>query len=446
MELQPEFIRGNQRNYIKFPCEENVFEGYEYQMLRHNTLKSILEFQQRNQDGESFLYYEVGGMQSLDIFLQTQKLKRDTAVMLARALVRLCGELEEYALSIGNVVFSPKFIMVSQEGREIRFLYLLRAEQTEHLEIEALLECCIEYLDYKDEELTNRFYGIYESLLEQQGNFMLQKEADRLLAYLNGDETAVAQGMSVTQRMSATQGMSVTQGMQAAQGISVAKGTDWMQEISVSDPFEVSGAYTSEITQKSEVQEKEYRGLKKGIWLMVAADAVGMILWKPFNLLKLFFGIAVAVVLLALRVYMYRKEKEIQEQQAEEVQSAQYREEYEVFCNSHGIESEETQLIAVQDSGHFLLGLQDSEPQRIFFSEERKVIGKETGGAQICIATEGISRIHARIWREENEYKLEDLNSTNGTWLNGKVLPPRQACCLKEGDRICFATAEYVFR
>lgn len=325
MELQPEFIRGNQRNYIKFPCEENVFEGCEYQMLRHNALKSILEFQQRNQDGESFLYYEVGGMQSLDIFLQTQKLKRNTAVMLARALVRLCGELEEYALSIGNVVFSPKFIMVSQEGREIRFLYLLRAEQTEHLEIEALLECCIEYLDYKDEELTNRFYGIYESLLEQQGNFMLQKEADRLLAYLNGDETAVTQGMP------ATQGMSATQGMQAAQGISMAKGRNRVQEIAVSDPFEVFGAYTSEVTQKSEVQEKEYRGLKKGIWLMVAADVVGMILWKPFNLLKLFLGIAVAVVLLALRVYMYRKEKEIQEQQAEEVQSAQYREEYEVF-------------------------------------------------------------------------------------------------------------------
>ena len=78
---EPEFVRGNQNNYIRIVCSEEIFNGYEYQMYKHNELKSTPHFQQRNQNGENYLYYEVGGMQSLDVFLQSQKLKRDFAVV-----------------------------------------------------------------------------------------------------------------------------------------------------------------------------------------------------------------------------------------------------------------------------------------------------------------------------------------------------------------------------
>jgi hypothetical protein len=36
----------------------------------------------------------------------------------------------------------------------------------------------------------------------------------------------------------------------------------------------------------------------------------------------------------------------------------------------------------------------------------------------------GISRRHVRIQRVENSYQITDLESTNGTWLNGKRLLP----------------------
>ena len=52
-----------------------------------------------------------------------------------------------------------------------------------------------------------------------------------------------------------------------------------------------------------------------------------------------------------------------------------------------------------------------------------------------------ISRRHARIWREEHAYLLEDLGSSNGTVLIPIVhdsvrLAPRQAHALSNGDRI----------
>ena len=79
----PEFVRGNQRSYIRISCDENTLDGYEYRMCKSNMLKDLLGFHHRSQNGEGFLYYEVSGMQSLDVYLQTQKLRREFAIIFA---------------------------------------------------------------------------------------------------------------------------------------------------------------------------------------------------------------------------------------------------------------------------------------------------------------------------------------------------------------------------
>lgn len=48
----------------------------------------------------------------------------------------------------------------------------------------------------------------------------------------------------------------------------------------------------------------------------------------------------------------------------------------------------------------------------------------------------GVSRRHARLLRDNQEVYLMDLNSTNGTHLNGESLPPSVEKRLKDGDEI----------
>jgi pSer/pThr/pTyr-binding forkhead associated (FHA) protein len=48
----------------------------------------------------------------------------------------------------------------------------------------------------------------------------------------------------------------------------------------------------------------------------------------------------------------------------------------------------------------------------------------------------GVSRRHARLLRRADGIYLEDLNSTNFTFLNGLRLQPGQAYPLKDGDEI----------
>jgi pSer/pThr/pTyr-binding forkhead associated (FHA) protein len=56
-----------------------------------------------------------------------------------------------------------------------------------------------------------------------------------------------------------------------------------------------------------------------------------------------------------------------------------------------------------------------------------------------------ISRIHARVIRRENGWFLEDLNSRNGTYVNGKLTAPG-GTPLSDGDKVRFADEGFIFR
>lgn len=52
--------------------------------------------------------------------------------------------------------------------------------------------------------------------------------------------------------------------------------------------------------------------------------------------------------------------------------------------------------------------------------------------------TLGVSRRHARIFLNQEVWMLEDLGSTNGTYINGRRMYPDQHYILQHGDQIQF--------
>ena len=52
-----------------------------------------------------------------------------------------------------------------------------------------------------------------------------------------------------------------------------------------------------------------------------------------------------------------------------------------------------------------------------------RAVGQEQGDPGLCLAFDPkVSRRHARIWLEDDDYWLEDLESRRGTFVNGKRL------------------------
>ncbi len=57
----------------------------------------------------------------------------------------------------------------------------------------------------------------------------------------------------------------------------------------------------------------------------------------------------------------------------------------------------------------------------------------------------GVSRRHSRLLRENNEWFVEDLGSTNGTFVNGAKIPPNKKTAVKKGDVLRFGQIELEF-
>jgi len=48
-----EFVRGNQKSFIRLCVQEDVLDVYEYQMCTHNAMNSMLPFHKRIEDGKT---------------------------------------------------------------------------------------------------------------------------------------------------------------------------------------------------------------------------------------------------------------------------------------------------------------------------------------------------------------------------------------------------------
>ena len=66
--------------------------------------------------------------------------------------------------------------------------------------------------------------------------------------------------------------------------------------------------------------------------------------------------------------------------------------------------------------------------------------------ADFSPATEGVSRIHCCISKRENNYYLSDLNSTNGTFINGKEVLPGKEVLLSANDEIKICSQEFYIK
>jgi pSer/pThr/pTyr-binding forkhead associated (FHA) protein len=74
-------------------------------------------------------------------------------------------------------------------------------------------------------------------------------------------------------------------------------------------------------------------------------------------------------------------------------------------------------------------------------------VGTSPDFADILIDDRSVSRMHARISEDRSGNPLlTDLNSTNGTWINGIRLQPEESVPVGKGDVIRFGEAEFCCR
>ena len=73
-------------------------------------------------------------------------------------------------------------------------------------------------------------------------------------------------------------------------------------------------------------------------------------------------------------------------------------------------------------------------------------IGSLEESSDIYIASPIISKMHACIIKDEDKFYIEDMNSTNGTFINGERIAMHNKMCLSDVDALRIASYEFVVK
>ena len=62
-----------------------------------------------------------------------------------------------------------------------------------------------------------------------------------------------------------------------------------------------------------------------------------------------------------------------------------------------------------------------------------------------CVNNPAIGRIHAELTKGPQGYHITDMNTRNGTYINGTRIDPNMEHPIKSGDRFMLANEEFQF-
>jgi pSer/pThr/pTyr-binding forkhead associated (FHA) protein len=88
-----------------------------------------------------------------------------------------------------------------------------------------------------------------------------------------------------------------------------------------------------------------------------------------------------------------------------------------------------------------LVGVKGPLTGQAFYLDEPAVSIGRLGSNDVCLEDPFVSRHHCVIRKEGDEYVIKDLNSANGTYLNGERV---NAGSLKEGCLIAIGTSRFL--
>ena len=83
--------------------------------------------------------------------------------------------------------------------------------------------------------------------------------------------------------------------------------------------------------------------------------------------------------------------------------------------------------------------------ERVVVNKRSFKIGRMIGEVDLITESKAIGKIHCEIVKEDGKYYIVDLNSKNGTYLNGVRLKSNNRYHLNNGDNIKLANVDGKF-
>ncbi len=150
---------------IQLEPEQSEEEAFALRMLCENRIRGLLPMQIRSFNGESNLYYEITGLQSLEAFCRIRPLSGKMLRVLMGDLYRLCRVLPEYVLKDDRITLTPDKIFTDTTGFSFCYAISDPKEQNSGKANEKLAFAgeLLGLIDHEDEEAVLYGYRFYKA-------------------------------------------------------------------------------------------------------------------------------------------------------------------------------------------------------------------------------------------------------------------------------------------
>ncbi len=443
------FKRSGMKNYLVIEKAETGNADFREKMIIRNRIPYLARMTPQSVDGEISYYYDIQGKVRLDALFEGRSMTYREIAGFLRVLATFFPELERYMLSPEEVLFAPSCIWITPDTLDPEFIYVPGAVPDSTFSINELAVFLSEHVDGSDREAAALAYGY----LEYVGN-----------GYL-------IPCMNIAEKPERKNDDHLIQ-------VDTPTGND-MPDADLKRMAE------SSIEEMRAVFEPQRPKLKRVYAALgtVAGLAVTYVLlvlypeWFPFELNDdeyMILGISIAIIfaiMLIVVMCFYNKSRSATDVPTADSSSP----EPGYFSDSSriSVRSEAFDMPAVSDpydvredsslpddgrtvllrGPRFSFANKQSCPvlereggSSIILNHFPFVVGKMKNRVDEVINDEGVSRIHAMLKEQDGRYFISDLNSLNGTGLNGRLLEVNETAEITDGDTVSFANTSYVFR
>ena len=477
--MRAEYKRDMNHNYLILYGEDEInTDAYQVRMLVGNVIPSVLKCRIQGMDGRFLIYFDITSKQALNILYEERKMKIEDLNLIFGGFVQVMDDAAEYLINPGQFLLSPEYIYADVEKKKIYFCMMPGYEKDIKNQFQLLAEYILPKIDHEDSQAVLLGYGVYkrtmedcfhlehikEELYKVQGQKDREKEAEKDI-WKSGEENQDVLNIHIQE--------------------------DYLED-------DESGM---EFVREGEAPKKRGLLYKAGM-IGVAAVLLCLITvavlsgYLPYMETGTVLGIIIVLATgVMLVTYIIKKKKNpgiyprknIRERENETLRkktktnteiktnTADYdksgsewfgrdslemseinkvkqqipteeKREKRLYEQSHPDYGETVVLSAGAVSGPAsLVSKEPGELATIYLNEDLTVIGKLENACDAVIDLPTVSRIHAKIRKREEAYYLTDMNSRNGTSVNGRLLRPEEEYQLEPEDEIDFAQARYIF-
>lgn len=402
-------------SYLLIKAEISQIESYPFLMITQNNITGLLSCRIRYMEDMPYYSYDISSKKPLMQEYQDRKLHFEEIKELFYHISTILKGSEEYLLEKEGFLLSPEYIYKDLETEEIFCLYL--PGEQEYAEGETgkyreLADFLLDKADHKDEHAINCVYQFYKISKESYFSF------DAFLGFIEKEELMF---QAEKRRLD-----------------------EKKQEVGIKSLGMENKEDEFEISQGGAIDELQIkRDQMKVVWVpAIITSIIGALLLllylfvpylRSFALYLLLPGISLMVMSLIFagrnlyEIYQNKKES-TWIQPIEEVTVEEY---FDDILDNETVYFEEELCYQLKwKEGHF--------SKEFYLKEFPVTVGKMKGDVGLCIEDASISRLHACFKEQGKEIILQDLDSTNGTYVNGKQLAPGEVRVINRSDEIQF--------